>query len=109
MFFRHLPRRVLYLLSRGVTAMMYPFVHSLYRFNIFRFLPYFDYFGDFRRLAFKHNVLNVFDKLNAPQTMFVTGAKTSEWFSEELFEPQIISIRHYLGVSYSLTGIKKMG
>jgi hypothetical protein len=54
-------------------------------------------------------MLNVFDKLNAPQTRFTTLQKCHEWFSPQRFEPGSISIRKYAGVSYSLVGVKQSG
>ncbi len=55
---------------------------------------------NFRKLPFRRNQLNVFDKLNAPQTRFTTLAKSREWFNEKRFVPDSISIRKYAGVSY---------
>ncbi len=107
LLFRHIPRRTLALVSRFITALLYPFVYSVYRIEQLRFLPYFEYFRNFRRLSFERNVLNVFDKLNAPQTRFTTRTKCSEWFNRHRFEEESISIRPYAGVSYSLTGIKR--
>jgi SAM-dependent methyltransferase len=104
---RHLPKLVLADLSRVITALLYPAVYSVYRIEALRFLPYFEYLRNFRRLSYGRNVLNVFDKLNAPQTRFTTRAKCSEWFDERRFEPTSISIRPYAGVSYSLTGVKR--
>ncbi|MBI5242090.1 MAG: class I SAM-dependent methyltransferase [Elusimicrobia bacterium] len=107
LFLRRLPRKTLRGLSILVTAMMYPVVHSIYRLRAFRFLPYYEYFENFRRLSFGRNLLNVFDKLNAPQTRFTTFEKCREWFSESRFERDSISIRKYKGVSYSLVGVIK--
>ena len=101
-----LPRRWLVWLSRGLTAALYPVVHTVYRLPL-RFLPYWEYFANFRRLSFARNVLNVFDKLNAPQTHFLTRSRCARWFSERRFEPSSISIRRYAGVSYSLVGTKR--
>ena len=106
-FLRYLPKRTLKLLSQVISGLMYPIVHSIYRFNIFKFLPYFEYFGNFRRLSFERNVLNVFDKLNAPQTDFISRKRCEQWLSKDRFEENSISIRHYKNVSYSLTGIKQ--
>jgi hypothetical protein len=58
-------------------------------------------------MSFERNLLNVFDKLNAPQTHFTTRQKCSEWFNTLNFEPESISSIHYLGVSYTLSGIKR--
>lgn len=104
---RHLPRLALADLSRLITAALYPPVYTVYRIERLSFLPYFEYFRNFRRLSFERNLLNVFDKLNAPQTRFTTRATCSEWFSAARFVPESISIRPYAGVSYSLTGIKR--
>ena len=104
---RRLTRPALVWVSRAITAAMYPVVHTVYRLAFLRSLPYYEYFGNFRRLSYARNVLNVFDKLNAPQTVFTTAAKCREWMSEERFEPGSISIRPYKGVSYSLSGVKQ--
>jgi SAM-dependent methyltransferase len=108
-FLRRLPRRVLAWLSGAITAALYPPVHTIYRVEALRALPYFEYFRNFRRLGFQRNLLNVFDKLNAPQTRFTTRQTCERWFSRERFEPSSISIRPYAGVSYSLVGRKREG
>jgi len=104
---RLMPRQALVYLSAAVTAVLYPIVHSVYRISFFSFLPYFDYFKNFRKLSFRRNLLNVFDKLNAPQTIFTTNKKCREWFNNDRFEVDSISIRKYLNVSYALVGTKK--
>lgn len=107
LFLRFLPRSILLQLSRLITLSLYPIVYSVYLLPVARVLPYYEYFKNFRRLGFGRNVLNVFDKLNAPQTRFTTREKCDEWFSSERFES--IVINKYAGVSYTLTGIKKNG
>ena len=104
---RRLSRPSLVWLSRAITTALYPIVHTVYRVPPFAFLPYYEYFGNFRRLSFSRNMLNVFDKLNAPQTRFTTRKKCDDWFSPERFETASISIRPYKGVSYSLSGVKR--
>jgi SAM-dependent methyltransferase len=106
-FLRHLPRTWLVRLSQVITAGLYPIVFGPYRIQALRGLPYFEYFANFRRLSFERNVLNVFDKLNAPQTRFTTRATCSRWFNPSDFEARSISIRPYAGVSYSLSGVKR--
>lgn len=106
-FLRHMSRPSLVNFSRVLTALLYPIVYSIYLIPIFRFLPYYEYFSNFRRLSFERNTLNIFDKLNAPQTKFTTFAKCHEWFNAKDFKSDAISIRRYAGVSYSLSGIKK--
>ena len=107
LFLRRLPRRALVWKATAITAALYPWVHTIYRLGAFSFLPYFEYFRNFRRLSFQRNVLNVFDKLNAPQTHFISRRRAESWMSPEWFESDSISIRHYAGVSYSLTGIRR--
>ncbi len=103
---RHLPRRAVQALSVAVTAMLYPVVHSIYRLPYVSRLPYYEYFGNFRRLSFDRNVLNVFDKLNAPQTTFIPASTCRAWFNPRRFSSDSISIRRYKGVSWSLVGTK---
>jgi len=102
------PRSLLVELSRVVTALMYPVVYSIYMLPFCSFLPYYDYFRNFRRLTFERNLLNVFDKLNAPQTKFTTLSKCHEWFNPNRFELDTIVINRYAGVSYSLSGRKRV-
>jgi 2-polyprenyl-3-methyl-5-hydroxy-6-metoxy-1,4-benzoquinol methylase len=103
---RHLSRGSLAVISNLVTAALYPIIYTVYRVPAFRFLPYFEYFAKAREMTFDRNVLNVFDKLNAPQTFFTTRTKCHKWFSASRFRPETISIRPHAGVSYSLTGVK---
>lgn len=106
-FLRKMSRRSLKFLSSAITAALYPIVHTIYRAPFLSFLPYFDYFRNFRKMTFNRNVLNVFDKLNAPQTHFTTLDMARQWMSEDRFEPESIAILPYAGVSYSLSGIKR--
>lgn len=106
MFLSWMPRWVVVRLSEVLTAALYPVVYSIYLPDATSFLPYHAYFANFRRLPFRRNVLNVHDKLNAPQTRFTTKATCERWFDLQRFLPGSISIRRYAGVSYSLSGIK---
>ena len=108
LFFRHIPKPALVWLANLTTAIMYPFVYTIYKIPFFRWLPYFAYFKKFRVLAFQRNMLNVFDKLNAPQTHFLTRGDCQAWFNEQKFEPETLSIRHHMNVSYSLVGTKRL-
>jgi len=105
--FAWLPRSVLVPVSKLLTLFLYPLVFTVYRSARMSFLPYYEYFKNFRRLSFERNVLNVFDKLNAPQTRFTTKEQCHEWFNANRFVPTSISIRSYAGVSYSLTAVKR--
>lgn len=104
---RFLPRPALKSISAAITALLYPFVYSVYLLPAAKVLPYYEYFANFRRLSFGRNLLNVFDKLNAPQTHFTTRAKCGEWFNTDRFDADSIAITPYVGVSYSLVGVKK--
>lgn len=106
-FLTSMPRPFLVRLSELTTALLYPVVYTVYLPSVTSFLPYHEYFRNFRRLSFRRNVLNVFDKLNAPQTRFTTLAKCRQWFNADRFDEPTISIRPYAGVSYSLSGIKR--
>jgi SAM-dependent methyltransferase len=104
---RRLSRPLLAGLARGLTAILWLLAHTVYRLPFLGFLPYHRYLASFRRLSFRRNTLNVFDKLNAPQTRFLTRREVERWFSPERFEPDSISIRHHAGVSYSLSGVRR--
>ncbi len=88
-------------LSAVLTGMLYLPVHTVYRLPI-RGLPYHEYFANFRRLGWRRNVLNVFDKLNAPQTQFISRARVERWFAPERFGD--VSITAYKGVSWRASG-----
>jgi SAM-dependent methyltransferase len=105
-FLSRLPRQSVVGIARIITMLLYPIVHTIYRLPFLKFLPYFEYFKDFREFPFRRNVLNVFDKLNAPQTTFTTRSKCDEWFNLCRFKSELISIRRYAGTSYSLVGVK---
>ena len=107
LFLQKMSRQGIEKIAMVITAFMYPIVYSVYRIELFQFLPFFDYFKNFRRLTFEGNLMNVFDKLNAPQTIFTTRSIAEGWFCTERFRTDSISINHYAGVSYSLVGIKR--
>ncbi len=107
-FLRRLSRPTVVRVSVALTAALYPVIHTVYRVPFVRFLPYYEYFASARRLSLRRNMLNVFDKLNAPQTFFTTRAKCDEWFNPARFEPESITIRMHVGVSYSLSGTKRL-
>ena len=104
LFLRRLSRPALLALSKAVTASLYPVVHTVYRLPL-GFLPYHSYFENFRRLAFERNVLNVFDKLNAPQVQFISRERAEGWRSLAAFASYVVT--PYRGVSWRVTGILK--
>jgi SAM-dependent methyltransferase len=91
-------------LSKAVTAALYPAVHTLYRLPV-RFLPYYEYFENFRKLSFERNTLNVFDKLNAPQVQFITRSRAEAWVPASAFTD--VHISPYRGVSWRVSATKR--
>jgi SAM-dependent methyltransferase len=106
-FLTKLSRPALRRLSTLLTALMYPLVYTVYFLPAARRLPYYEYFQVFRKMDFERNMINVFDKLNAPQTHFITRKRCEQWFNSALFDPQSVVIRNHLNVSYTLLGVKK--
>lgn len=101
-FLSRLPRRLVVWLSRLLTAALYIPVHTIYRMRL-PWLPYYEYFSNFRVLSFERNSLNVFDKLNAPQVEFINIDRMRKWFNEGEFKD--IHISPYKGVSWRGSGI----
>ncbi len=99
-----LPHRALQILSWFLTALLlYPLVYTIYLLPL-PFLPYYHYFGNFRKLSFGRNQLNVFDKLNAPITNFITRDQVERWFNPQEFTN--VHIDHYKGISWRASGTK---
>jgi len=105
-FLGRAPRGLVSALATLLTALLYPIAHTLYRLPL-PGLPYHAYLASFRRLAFHRNMLNVFDKLNAPQTEFITRARVERWFDPALFTD--ISITPFQGVSWRASGSLRDG
>ena len=101
-FLRHLPRPALLRLSQAATACLYPLVYTVYLLPLAS-LPYFEYFANFRRLSFGRNVLNVFDKLNAPQVQFISRERALSWRAYAEFASY--EVTPYKGVSWRVAGL----
>ncbi len=97
----HLPRPIVWALGHLLTALVYIPVFTLYLLPL-TFLPYYQYFQNWRRLSYQRNFLNVFDKLNAPQTWFISEEQIRRWFSPELFTG--VHVSPYRGVSWRASG-----
>jgi len=104
LFLKNLNRKTLTLVSKIITFLLYVPVYSVYLLPL-KFLPYFDYFKNFRKLSFYRNTLNVFDKLNAPQVDLISKERISQWFNESEFDNVHLSM--YKGVSWRGSGTKK--
>ncbi|MDA8243094.1 MAG: class I SAM-dependent methyltransferase [Elusimicrobia bacterium] len=96
-------RESLLRLSRLITLLMYVPIYTVYLLPL-RFLPFYEYFGNFRRMTFYRNALNVFDKLNAPQVQFISGERARGWLPEKEFRD--VHISPYKGVSWRVSGTK---
>ncbi|MDT8286136.1 MAG: class I SAM-dependent methyltransferase [Elusimicrobiales bacterium] len=103
-FTARMPRALLKALAAALTAALYVPVWTVYLLPL-RGLPFYEYFANFRRLSFAHNFLNVFDKLNAPQTHFITRGTMEKWFDPSVFSD--VHISPYLGVSWRGSGTVK--
>ncbi len=100
LFLRHLPLRSLEWVAWLLTSLVYPFAHTAYRLPL-GWLPYYAYMRNWRRLSARRNMLNVFDKLNAPQTQFISEERIRRWADDQSFQLEHLS--HYVGVSWRLT------
>jgi len=96
--------KVLWLISLFLNALLYLPIYTLYLLPL-KMLPYYEYFGNARKMSFKRNALNIYDKLNAPQTHFISQARIKSWFNAGDFTDVHISM--YKGVSWRGSGTKK--
>lgn len=103
-FLKNINRKTLLGISKLITALLYIPVYTLYLLPL-KFLPFYEYFENFRKMSFYRNNINVFDKLNAPQVDFISKQRISKWFDEKEFIT--VNINSYKGVSWSGSGIKK--
>jgi SAM-dependent methyltransferase len=99
-----LPRSVNLFIAHVLTALLYIPIYTIYLLPL-TFLPFYEYFQNWRTLSYSRNLLNVFDKLNAPQTWFITKEQIHGWFNPAEFSD--ISITPYKGVSWRGSGTKK--
>ena len=100
----HLPRGMVRMIAHILTLLVSIPVYTLYLLPL-RFLPYYQYFQNWRQLTYKRNLLNVFDKLNAPQTHFLKRATIESWFTSDAFHD--VHISPYKGVSWRASGTKQ--
>jgi SAM-dependent methyltransferase len=101
-FLRHLSNDALFYVSGVITAALYLPVYTVYR-SPLKFLPFYEYFENFRKLSFRRNLSNVFDKLNAPQVQFISLDRIKNWFQDPKFYKT--EINAYRGVSWTGFGI----
>jgi SAM-dependent methyltransferase len=94
----------LWMLSSLLNGVLYLPVHTIYLLPL-KSLPYYEYFENSRKMSYRRNALNIYDKLNAPETHFITRAQMRSWFNSGEFED--IHISMYMGVSWRGSGTKK--
>ena len=102
-FLTNVQRKYLLLLSKVITFLMYFPIYSIYLLPL-SFLPFYEYFKNFRKMSFIRNSMNAFDKLNAPQTQFISKSRAMNWLKEENFSN--VQISAYKGVSWRISGVK---
>ena len=91
-------------LAKILTGILCVPVYTVYLLPL-PWLPYYRYFQNFRRMPFERNALNVFDKLNAPYTEFISRERLNKWFDSRRFED--VQFVHYNGVSWAASGRKR--
>lgn len=91
-------------LSTLITACLYLVVYSVYLLPV-SLLPYYQYFQNFRRLSFRRNMLNVFDKLNAPQVQFIPKERLESWLDGDEFSD--VNVSAYRGVSWRASATRQ--
>jgi SAM-dependent methyltransferase len=99
-----LPRSINLGVAHVLTALLYIPIYTIYLLPL-KFLPFYEYFQNWRTLGYQRNLLNVFDKLNAPQTWFISEAQIKSWFDDQNFEN--VHISPYKGISWRGSGTKK--
>lgn len=95
--------RLIKFISAILTLLMLLLSKTLYKLPIKK-IPYYLYMMNFRKMSFERNLMNVYDKLNAPQQYFISKSTIEKWFNDSKFEN--IEISSFLGVSWRATGIK---
>lgn len=102
-FFLKLPKPILALFGHLLTAALYAPIYTIYLLPL-KFLPFYEYFQNWRRMDYYRNFINVFDKLNAPTTHFIKKDELKRWFTKKDFKN--IHISAYKGVSWRASGTK---
>jgi len=101
LFLLKLPENILKILAHILTLTLYTFAWSIYFLPLS--LPYREYLKKFRRHSYERNIMNIFDKLNAPLTWWISEKEIRSWF-KDLSQ---VKIKHYNNISWRGFGIKK--
>lgn len=104
LFLRHLPSRAVHAISWGITLPALAAMHTLYRLPL-PSLPLYDYLAFQRKLSARRVMINVFDKLIAPHTDFISEERARRW----LDHPELTDthLSPYLGVSWRISATKR--
>ena len=97
-----LPKPVFRLVAHISTIIGYTLAFSPIYLSNFPSLPYCQYFKFWRSYSYERNYMNVYDKLNAPVTHFISRKQIEEWGSL-LKNPKL---KDFNGVSWTLVGTK---
>lgn len=100
LFVLALPMPLLRGLAFVLTCLLYPY--ALLCPLLPQAAPYSDYMAKFRGHAFSRNAMNVFDKLNAPTTHWISQSDIIHWF----VGLDDVVINHYNGISWSACGTR---
>lgn len=87
------------LLAKLLTLVCYAFVYTIYLLPL-KFLPYYKYFANWRIIGWYTNLMNIFDKLNAPKTFFISKQEVESW-ARDLTD---VHISHQNGVGWRMSG-----
>lgn len=103
LLFSRMGRKMIWASSLAATSLLYVPIYTFYILPL-KFLPFYEYFENFRKLNFRMNNLNIFDKMNAPTTHFIKKREMESWFNEKEFSN--VHISNYKGVSWRGSGDK---
>lgn len=98
----YLPRSVVMLLSHVLTVVGTALMHTFYRLPLPESFPYYTYCRNLRESTYQRRLLNVFDKLNAPTTHLITGARARSWVEGW----KDVHVDFYVGTSWRVSATK---
>ena len=101
-FFLRMPQWLFNFSALFCTLLGYSLAYSPFYLLSISFLPYNKYFRHWRKYGFRRNYMNVYDKLNAPLTHFISSEEIQKW-GTKLGNTKITDFN---GVSWSLVGEK---
>lgn len=97
--------KTIWSISVILNFLIFPFSHILYRSTLFKNFPYFKYFQYARKMTFRRNALNIYDKLNCHQQHFISKEELENWYNKNNYKD--IKISNFLGTSWRVSGRKR--